>query len=536
MSRGKRFSRSNIIGEKGELLFRDWALDHQLVANKATTDIGIDFFCQAAQAVVGSASLEAMGPILGAQVKTAGEGENARLTLNRIDATDLLRQTQATCIFGIRLSDKSVRFQFLDRSFIDHLVDFLEGNNKQLTISYKSLSDDTSLFLRLLNRYTNPFEQNQLRIHLIQQRLKSGIPGSQLSIESTDEETLSKVSVPWFTSAFSIDPKAMKEARLKFLREGDFDPVQEGVELHPAIGEAFRTTRSSNAEVHGTSTVRVRVKARFQGASAVESFDYREFLTEKTFVHRSGLRITMVRATVQLADGHHHHPMEYEVFRPNSPTPVTGSALVFFRLFRPGATIELQPGWEAPLETFGSSLTSIGAAVDAWPDLCNALKLELRHLSLGDLLDEEFSRTAWLLEALLIREFPLGALANGFLVGPAADHPLDEVPTEPAIASVPICLNWRDVGIVIWLECEADVFLWEECICGIRLKEHSSWRIEKTQRFEKSIYPEMWFRKDWPAVPLREGLGGVFNWNYDGVSRHPFEAVVRRIGTDPLER
>ena len=67
-----------------------------------------------------------------------------------------------------------------------------------------------------------------------------------------------------------------------------------------------------------------------------------------------------------------------------------------------------------------------------------------------------FSRTAWLLEALLIREFPVGALANGFLVGPAADHPLDEVPTEPAIASVPICLNWKDVGIVIWLECEAD--------------------------------------------------------------------------------
>ena len=227
MSRGKRLSRGNIIGEKGELLFRDWALDHHLVANKATTDIGIDFFCQAAKAVAGSESLEAIGSILGAQVKTVGEGENARLTLNRIDATDLLRQTQATCIFGIRLADKSVRFQFLDRSFIDHLLEFLDGNNKQLTISYKSLSDDMSLFLRLLNRYINPFEQNQLRIHLIQQRLKSGIPGSKFSIESTDEETISKISIPWITSAFSIDPEAMKETRLKFLREGDFDPEQE---------------------------------------------------------------------------------------------------------------------------------------------------------------------------------------------------------------------------------------------------------------------------------------------------------------------
>ena len=51
VSRGKRLSRSNIIGEKGELLFRDWALEHQLAANKATIDIGIDFFCQVAEPV-----------------------------------------------------------------------------------------------------------------------------------------------------------------------------------------------------------------------------------------------------------------------------------------------------------------------------------------------------------------------------------------------------------------------------------------------------------------------------------------------------
>ena len=228
--------------------------------------------------------------------------------------------------------------------------------------------------------------------------------------------------------------------------------------------------------------------------------------------------------------------MESEVFLPNSATSVAGRALVFFRLFRPGAAIELQPGWEVPLETFGSSLTSIGAAVDAWPDVCNALKLQLRSLSLGDLLDEEFSRTAWLLDALLIREFPVGKLANGFLVGPAADRPPNEIPTEPATATVPICMNWKGVGIVIWLECEADVFLWEDRVCGIRLKEHSSWRNEKTKRFEKSIYPEMWFRKDWPAVPLREGLGGISSWNNDGVSRHLFEAIVRRIGTEPSEK
>jgi hypothetical protein len=528
VNRGKRLSRSNIIGEKGELLFRGWALDHQLVANKATTDIGIDFFCQVVEPVSGSRSLEGKGPILGAQVKTAGEGD-ARLTIDRIDATDLLRQTHATCLFGIRLSDKSVRFRFLDRSFIDQLIEFLNGRNKQLSIAYKDLSDDADLFVRLLKRYTNPFELNQLRIHLIQRRLNSGIPGSRLMIESTADYTLQQISVPWIASAFLIDPEAREDVRLKFLRDGYFDLDQEGVALHPAIGQALRETNSSRARVLGGNSIPALVKVQFQNEYAVETFDYREFGSQRSFTHSSGLRITMDRVTVQGADGYRHHPMESEVFRPKRPTPVTGKALMFFRIFRAGATIELQPGWKVPLETFGESLTSIGDAIAPWPDLCAALKLELRRLCLGDLHDEEFSRSAWMLEALLLKDLPLGAMVNGFLVGPAADLPIAEIPTESVVAIVPIGLNWQDVGIVVWLECEADAFFWEDAICGIRLKKHLSWQIRKTERFEKSIYPEMWFRKDWPAVPLREGLEGVSNWNYDGTQRLPFEATIRCI-------
>ena len=134
-----------------------------------------------------------------------------------------------------------------------------------------------------------------------------------------------------------------------------------------------------------------------------------------------------------------------------------------------------------------------------------------------------------MLDALLLKELPLGAMVNGFLVGPAADLPIAEIPTEAVIAAVPIGLNWKNIGIVVWLECEADAFLWQDAICGIRLKKHLSWQIQKTRRFEKSIYPEMWFCKDWPAVPLREGLGGLSNWSYDGTKRLPFEATVRRI-------
>ena len=529
VNRGKRLSRSNIIGEEGELLFRRWALKHQLTANKANQDIGIDFFCQVAAPVPGSTSVEGQGPVLGSQVKTVEDGKDARLIIDRVDAIDLLRQTQATCLFGIRLSDESVHFQFVDRNFIDRLVAFLDTENDQLTISYKVLADDSALFLRLLKRYVNPFEQIQLRVHLIQQRVKSGIPGSRFSVDSSGEETRSMVVVPWIPSAFAIDEKTRDQVRIKFLREGTIDPEQEGVELHPLIGEALRETNSSAAVLSGVSAVMTKVKVRLGDAIAVQPFEYREFGTEKNFVHRSGLRITIDRATKELSDGHHHHSLESEIFRPHRPTSLAGTVFNFFRLFRPGATIELQLGWEAPLGTFGESLTSLGEAVNAWPDLCKALKLPMQGLCLGDLHDEEFSRTAWFLEALLIKNLSIGMLANGFLVGPAADESSDQLSTTPVLVNVPIALNWKDVGIVVWLECEADAYLFEGLICGVQLKEQISWQIQKTRRFQKSIYPEVWFVRDWPAVPVREGLSAVMSWNYDGIAKHPFEAKVRRV-------
>jgi hypothetical protein len=82
---------------------------------------------------------EGTGPILGAQVKTVDDEEQPRLKLNRIDATDLLRQSQATCLFGIRLSDKSIHFQFLTKEFIDQLLSFLQTTSAEFSIVYENI-------------------------------------------------------------------------------------------------------------------------------------------------------------------------------------------------------------------------------------------------------------------------------------------------------------------------------------------------------------------------------------------------------------
>jgi hypothetical protein len=528
MDRGKRLSPSNIIGKKGELEFAQWALDHQLSANKAEIDIGVDFFCQVMTSVAGSESMEGTGPILGAQVKTVEDEEKPRLKLDRIDVTDLLRQTQATCLFGVRLSDKSVHFQFLTKEFVDRLLTFLDTEASEFSIPYASMSDDLVLFRKLLRKYSNPFEQLQLRIHFIQRRVTKAIPGANLAVESTDKTTVCQVFVPWASSAFTVDSSAREEVRLNVLRGGTIDPNRDGVALHPVILEALKETQSSRLKLGVARPQRVRVGIRWQDRHATEPFELCVYESEIAYVHRSGLRLTSNTNPEKTQDGY-FHAMESEVFRPLNPAALSGRALNFFRLFKPGAILSLRQDWDLPLSSFGNSLEGIGDAVDSIPDLCRALGLALSHVALADINDEEFARTTWFLEALLLKGVSLGELANGFIVGPAADLPLEQVPTAPISLSLPIALNWKETGIVIWTECDGEGFLHEGLLCGVRIKQQKSWRIEKASRYEKSVYPELWITKDWPAVPIGSEVSGTRNWTFDPAKTLPCEAVVRKV-------
>jgi hypothetical protein len=123
---------------------------------------------------------------------------------------------------------------------------------------------------------------------------------------------------------------------------------------------------------------------------------------------------------------------------------------------------------------------------------------------------------------------PIGQIANGLVVGPAADLPLEKVPTAPIFISVPIALNWKDTGIVIWVDCDGEGFFHEGLLCGLRLTQQKNWRIEKTKRQNKSIFPELWIAKDWPAVPIGSDADPRV-WTFDPSKTLPLEAIIKKI-------
>ena len=86
------------------------------------------------------------------------------------------------------------------------------------------------------------------------------------------------------------------------------------------------------------------------------------------------------------------------------------------------------------------------------------------------------------------------------------------------------------MGILIWLECDGEGFLQEDLFCGVRIGKQNSWSIHKTKRFKKSIYPEMWIAKEWPAIEIgSEMMHEKQSWTYDPTKTLPIEAVIRKV-------
>ncbi len=525
MDRGKRLSRGNIIGKKGEMAFEQWALDNQLSPNKADTDLGVDYFCQIMRAVSGSKSLEGAGSILAAQVKTVEDSERPRLVLNRIDATDLLRQTQTTCLFGLCLADGSVHFQFLTKNFIDLLTEFLEGERKELTIPYRQMSSDGAHFAKLLGKYSNPYEQLQLRIHLVTRRVRNAIVGAKLSVQSYEEGTVLQVFVPWEASAFTVESSLRDSVRLRVLRGGGISSDVAGVQLHPVIMEALNDMGGASLNVTSVAEEIVNVGIQYQGVTATERFSRYRYESEIAYVHRAGLRLTYDTQPTRIDEAYVHR-LECEIFEPLHRVPLKGKVLVFFGLFRPGAILSLRPDLSLPLASFGDSLEHLGEAMGPIPHLCKALGLSLSRCALPDLKDEEFVRSAWFLEALLLKGIDIGRMVRGFVLGPAADLPIEQVPTSPISISVPVVLNWKDRGITVWIECDGVAFMHGDLICGVQFTRQRSWKIAKGQRHSKSKAPEMWISREWPAIPIGDSLSGTHTLSLEPCNSRSLEAVI----------
>lgn len=516
----KRRTRSQRIGEKGEALYRAWAIDVGLTSQKVEQDYGVDFFSQVLKDI-GKGIEEVTGMVLAVQVRSVEGNTRKRIKLDRADAENAVRLNIPYCLVAIDVSHGTIHHRFLDETFLRELHEFLCSDHQYLTIRVSSFVSGNDKFRTDLAQASEQGRQYRLRVLKTELKIASDIPGATLHVMQQSGFGVATIHLPWITQAFSIDSETQAKATEFVFDRGRLPPFD-----HPEIG-----IRKVFKEVADVTSGPVLLQGFFEeerilfvendGKSYTAPFRLRHVGDERAYVAESGL--VLVISGPRVIKGLHSHQLSIRITKTNA-TPLfkCTTSREFLTNLQPGSVLNEVGREGIPISNW-PNLDKIGPAVDAIFAINASLSIDLEDVLLGDITDEEFGRSISLLHALTAG-IGVERFLPGFLAGPGREQPYDESNWRRAGFRIPIALNLRNNGIIVWITGRGSVYVTSDppLICGFRAEHQDTWQIDiKDSRLPVGPAPVAWVTTDWPGIPVmpseeifREGLvvkGSVSN-------------------------
>lgn len=500
--RGKRRTKSQRIGEKGEALYREWAVDNGLTSQKVEADYGVDFFSQTFKPVRAGAE-EVTGSVLAVQVRSVEGKQRKRIKLDRSDAENALRFRIPYCLIAIDTSEKRVYHRFLDEDFLIELDTFLHSSNHSLSMGLSSLGQGPDKFQTDLRRVSEQGYQYRLRIRKAEHDIRSDIPGAAISIIQKTNFGMARVHLPWITQAFSFDAESQKEAA-KFVFEGGILPPAN----HPKIQlrksfEAVAELASGPLLLEGTFEKERTLFVEHQGNRAVAPFCMRRIGDERAYVGESGLVLIM-------SDPRHlgerwSHQLSFDLNKTDAkPVLTCTTSKEFLSNLRPGAVINEIKKDGIPI-SYWRNLEIVGPFIDAIYLIAEHLKIDSLHdVILADIKDEELRIGIGLLDAML-SGVEIERLLPGFIAGPGREQPYSDSNWEKTGFRIPVVFNFKDRGVVIWVTGQGSIYIAGDppLICGFRAEIQDSWEVElRDERLPVGHNPVSWITTEWPGIPV----------------------------------
>lgn len=500
IERAKRRTISQRIGEKGEGLVKFWAADNHLTSVKVADDYGIDFFCQVMMPI--SPTMEEFtGPVLAIQVRSIEGRTRKCVKLDRVDVESALRLQAPFCLLGVDLSSSTIYHRFLDLPFLNELHQFLCSDRKSITFNIEKVFSSQDSFLSHLSKIVRPFYQQRLRCYKASLDLGAVIPGGRIEIQQTMDGGLAFVSVPWITSLFEVSPKAQRKVARIFFEKGRIPNARTaGFEMRP---EVLSIPSLVDGPIFLLGGMEAETKLYLDGPNGTKSkiVKYRRIGDELAYIFPTGL--VLIVSGRRNKKGQWIHELRQAVTDVDVVSlGHSESDIEFLKELREGSSIGEDKKRLLPIENWGD-LKLLGPDVEALEQACLTLGLGLEGVFLKDVLDREILGIIDLLRALR-EEIPMNHLVPAFVIGPPAESGYSEANWIPAGYRIPLVSNFKDKGIVVWVEGDGQLYRGPNgLVCGFRAITRRNWSPEvRPTRFSKGPKPELWLFPDWPPVPL----------------------------------
>lgn len=500
--RGKRRSKSQRIGEKGEALYKAWAVDNGLTAQKVDDDYGVDFFSQTFKPIRGG-SEEITGSVIAVQVRSVEGKQRKRIKLDRSDAENALRLSIPYCLIAIDISEKKVYHRFLDEGFLIELDTFLRSPRQSLSMGLSSLKYGSDKFQADLNQVSEQGYQYRLRIIKAKRDIRSDIPGADISIIQKSDFGAAKVHLPWITQAFSFGAESQEEAARFVFQHGVLPPAN-----HPEIQlrrsfEAVAELASGPLSLEGTFEEEKTLFVEYQGKRAVAPFCLRRIGDERAYVGESGL--VLIMSEPRHLGGQWVHQLSLRLNTTNAkPMLDCTNSKDFLSKLRPGAELN-EIGRDGIPISYWRNLEIVGPFIDAIYLIAEHLKIDSLHdVILADIKDEELRIGIGLLDAML-SGVEIERLLPGFIAGPGREQPYSDSNWEKTGFRIPVVFNFKDRGVVIWVTGQGSIYIAGDppLICGFRAEIQDSWEVElRDERLPVGHNPVAWITTEWPGIPV----------------------------------
>lgn len=170
------------------------------------------------------------------RLKSTATERSPSIALDRVDAVNLVRQQQATCLIGIAINQEDIHFRFRDEQFIDCLLEFLASNREKLKLKLSAMDTDMKRFRRDLANAVKPSALNRLKIYHAEQISRLTVPGAEVVVNQTSRGGSAEIRAPWIGNAFLVHPEVRERVRAEFFGLGNApDLPAPGIFLHPYL-------------------------------------------------------------------------------------------------------------------------------------------------------------------------------------------------------------------------------------------------------------------------------------------------------------
>jgi hypothetical protein len=450
----KKRTKSQKVGEIGENIFKDFALENDLLPNKVEYDYGIDFVRQTTNKL--TSGIDAVGGVfVGVNVKSS-KAKRIRAKLNKDDLEAAFLGEFPVIFILVDTNQRVVYYKFLDIPLLEELYRIYQsGGTLTLTPSFlnKGKFDDSEFKKQLLKTSSKEY-QDRIKIKRIHLNLSKIIDNCELKIINNPDGNIAIVKATKIEDLYNFNNPNYPQVRKLFLAQ-DFtkswlppSSLSDGI-LDNIGNVASKIIMVAPVEIGEETEIFIKQDLE---VIAKCKFTVRKLHDETAFSHPAGISLVFSEGRKH-EDGLHYHHFDV-LFDEDNSEP----------LFEYHDIIEFILACKEGNQLFLRKSSQTGIPIEHWPELVRLcqimpslkmiyeqINIDPSEICLSDIQNIKFAVNFSVLQFLIESKQKKKETLQGFVLTPE-ETPLfweDAMLNCPLLFSIPegnILLNGRFEG------------------------------------------------------------------------------------------